>query len=242
MNDGDYSGRIMEIYDLLYPVTEAEASDVANALRDLAPGPRVMEYGIGNGRIALPLQTAGFEMSGIDISKPMLDQLAERDTAGGISAEIASFTAPGRSGEHDAVIIMINTAFFAHTPEDQQALFQNAIAELVPHGIFAVETFNPLLFPAGARPHTEMRPLDPTTVLFEQFTVEPVYQFLIDQCTVVGRGEPIVWTQVLRYMYPSEMDVVARAAGFELIRRSSDWTGTPYRADSPRCVTVYRKP
>lgn len=242
MTDGDYSGRIMEIYDLLYPVRQDEVSELAVALRALAPGTRVMEYGIGSGRIALPLREEGFEMSGIDISKPMLDLLAQRDSDAKIRASEASFTTPGRTSEHDVVLSMINTAFFAHTPEDQRAMFDNAAGELVPGGIFALETFNPLLFSHSPRPSVEMRALDPTTVLMEQFTLEPVYQFLIAQCTAIGRGDPIIWTQILRYMYPSEMDAIARNAGFQLIRRSADWQGAaPYGAASPRCVTIYRR-
>ncbi|QHF21628.1 methyltransferase domain-containing protein [Rathayibacter sp. VKM Ac-2762] len=242
MSNDDYSGRITEIYGLLYPMPAEEHDALHSLLRRFAPGNRVMEYGIGEGRTALPLASAGFDVAGIDISAPMLRLLAGADSDGRIDARHGSFTEPGRTGDYDAVLLMINTIFFAKSLEEQQAVFANAFGELRPGGVFVVETFNPIHYHSRTSPSSSLRHLDPGTVLIEQYTVEPVRQLLVAENTVIGRGDPISWTQVLRYMYPNEMDAIALAAGFRLAGRTADWIGAPYGPESARCISLYAVP
>jgi SAM-dependent methyltransferase len=68
--------RVAAIYDETRAAPPAVASAVTRALlsvlRTLAPAPRVLEVGIGTGRIAVPLAEAGVRLVGIDISPAML--------------------------------------------------------------------------------------------------------------------------------------------------------------------------
>jgi hypothetical protein len=43
-----------------------------------------------------------------------------------------------------------------------------------------------------------------------------------------------------RYVWPSELDLMAQLAGLELETRHADWTGTEFGAESPSHVSVYR--
>jgi SAM-dependent methyltransferase len=43
-----------------------------------ALGGPVLEYGIGNGRIAIPIAKSGIDVVGVDLSKPMLESLEQR--------------------------------------------------------------------------------------------------------------------------------------------------------------------
>jgi hypothetical protein len=43
-----------------------------------------------------------------------------------------------------------------------------------------------------------------------------------------------------RYIWPSELDLMAQLAGFTLESRHADWTGADFTADSPSHVSVYR--
>ncbi|WP_028049925.1 hypothetical protein [Cellulomonas sp. URHD0024] len=45
-----------------------------------------------------------------------------------------------------------------------------------------------------------------------------------------------------RYIWPAELDLMAQLAGLELERRDADWSGSPFTADSPSHVSVYRRP
>ena len=43
-----------------------------------------------------------------------------------------------------------------------------------------------------------------------------------------------------RYIWPAELDLMAQLAGFTLESRHADWVGSPFTADSPSHVSVYR--
>jgi hypothetical protein len=44
-----------------------------------------------------------------------------------------------------------------------------------------------------------------------------------------------------RYVWPSELDLMARLTGFRLRDRWSDWTGAPFTSRSTEQVVVYEK-
>ena len=43
-----------------------------------------------------------------------------------------------------------------------------------------------------------------------------------------------------RYVWPGELDLMGRLAGFELESRHADWAGAAFTADSRSHVSVYR--
>ena len=45
-----------------------------------------------------------------------------------------------------------------------------------------------------------------------------------------------------RYVWPSELDLMARLAGMRLRERWSDWTREPFTAESRKHVSVWQKP
>ena len=44
-----------------------------------------------------------------------------------------------------------------------------------------------------------------------------------------------------RYVWPAELDLMARLAGLELESRHADWTGAPFTGESTSHVSVYRQ-
>lgn len=53
---------------------EAQASMLASVIPD---GAKVMDFGCGDGRVAIPLAALGYEMTAVDSSQRMLDRLTE---------------------------------------------------------------------------------------------------------------------------------------------------------------------
>ncbi len=98
--------RVADVYDR----TRAMPSDAADAVTAgiagaLGPGARVLEIGVGTGRIAAPLAAAGLRMFGVDLSRPMLDRL--RDKRAAVSAAVGDATAlPFRAGCVDAALLV----------------------------------------------------------------------------------------------------------------------------------------
>ena len=239
--NGTYTGMLVDIYDLIYPDPAGDIPVFVDFMRKAVQGTRVLEYGIGTGRIAIPLAEAGFHVTGTDISTEMLSRLAEKDPTGRIDAHVSSFLEEPIAGTYDAVILMINTIFVANSLDQQLAVFTNAAAHLTDEGFFLVETFNPNDYHNQTSPMLSMRQIAPTTVIFEQFIVDPASQLYVAQNLVLGAADKHSYVQVLRYMFPFEMDAIALNTGLVLKARMSDWVGTPYTSTSSRCVSLYRK-
>jgi hypothetical protein len=45
-----------------------------------------------------------------------------------------------------------------------------------------------------------------------------------------------------RYVWPSELDLMARLAGMTLRERWSDWNREPFTSDSTKHISVWEKP
>ncbi len=73
-------------------VTAAIVRGIKGALRTVTPSPTVLEIGVGTGRIALPLASAGTRVVGIDIAPAMLAEL--RAKRADISVALADAIAP----------------------------------------------------------------------------------------------------------------------------------------------------
>ncbi len=75
-----YGDHLADVYDEWFASYDAAAIDT---LEELAQGGRVLELGIGTGRIALPLVARGIDVHGIDASEAMVSKLQAK--AGGES-------------------------------------------------------------------------------------------------------------------------------------------------------------
>lgn len=76
--------RVADVYDETRGLPPDVAATIAEALlaifRSVAPQPRIVEVGIGTGRMAVPLAEAGVRVTGIDISPAMLSVLRGKRT------------------------------------------------------------------------------------------------------------------------------------------------------------------
>jgi hypothetical protein len=79
----------------------------------------------------------------------------------------------------------------------------------------------------------------PTHLGFDEYDV--AWQGLISHHYWVVDGLLEVFSAPFRYVWPSELDLMARLAGMTLRERWSDWTGTPFTSDSTAHVSVWEK-
>lgn len=123
----------------------------------------MLEYGIGNGRIALPLARAGLEVSGIDLSKPMLESLHER-----LAREPAPIRARVKAHHGDMrklrlkkrfplVLCTFNTALHLYTREDVERWLARVRDHLAPGGELVVDIGMPILEDLTRNPKTPFR-------------------------------------------------------------------------------------
>ena len=92
--------------------------------------------------------------------------------------------------------------------------------------------------PAGER----FRPFDvsPEHLGFDEY-IDPVGQILISHHYFVDGDRVRQSSNAFRYVWPAELDLMARLAGMELESRSADWRGAPFTADSGSHVSVWVK-
>jgi SAM-dependent methyltransferase len=210
-------------------------------LAGLAGEGAALELGIGTGRIAIPLSQRGVAVHGIDLSPQMVAQLRAKPGAEGIAATIGDFATTRVERWFSLAYLVFNTIGNLTTQDGQVACFQNAAAHLAPGGRFVIEVGIPDLqrLPPGEtiRPFT----VTSTHLGFDEYDV--ANQGLISHhYTVVDDGHLEQISMPFRYVWPAELDLMARLAGMTLQERWSDWRREPFTSDSTKHVSVWRKP
>src|SRR3954451_9029736 len=114
-------------------------------LAELAGGGRALEFAIGTGRVAVPLAERGVPVTGIELSRPMIEQLrtkADEVTIPVVHGDMASATIPR---EFSLVYVVFNGSSNLLTQAEQVACFRNAARHLVAGGRFVIELWIPQL-------------------------------------------------------------------------------------------------
>ena len=242
MPEDHFGERVAERYDESSPeLFQPEAIDpVVDFLAGLAGGGRALELGIGTGRIALPLAARGVPVSGIDLSEAMVERLRAKPGGDELPVTIGDFATARVEGEFSLAYLVYNTINNLTTQDAQVACFENVAAHLGPGGRFVIEVGVPQLqrLPPGDR--FVAFDVSPTHLGFDEYDV--VMQGLISHHYTVREDETDVASIPFRYVWPSELDLMARIAGMSLRERWSGWRREPFTAESTKHVSVGEKP
>jgi SAM-dependent methyltransferase len=237
----DYFGeRVAARYDEDAEIFDpAVVEPVVDFLAGLAGGGAALELGIGTGRIALPLAQRGIRVHGIDLSDAMVSRLRAKPGAEEITVTIGDFATTEVGGTFSVAYLVFNTIMNLTTQDEQVACFQNAARHLEAGGTFVVEVGVPGL--QGLTPGETVRAfkVTPTRLGFDEYDV--VSQGLISHHYAVRDGELEVNSVPFRYVWPSELDLMAGLAGMTLRERWSGWKREPFTPDSTKHVSVWEK-
>ena len=238
-DESTYGERIAEIYDGLYEVFRGDAPQAVEFLAPLARGRRVLELGIGTGRIALPLAERGIRMHGVDASPAMVAKLRAKPGGAEIPVEMGSFANLKIGGRFSLVYVVFNTFFALLTQEDQVRCFTRVAKRLTPDGAFVIEAFVPDLtrFDHGQRTSTTMMS-DARTIL-EVSQLDAATQRVRSQHMMIDDAGVRRYPVELRFAYPAELDLMARIAGMRLRERWGGWDRRPFTSESVNHVSVY---
>lgn len=210
-------------------------------LADLAGGGSALEFAIGTGRVAVPLAARGVRVSGIELSAPMVEQLRSKASADEIPVVQGDMATSRVSGEFDLVYLVFNTIANLLTQHEQVACFANAARHLRPGGHFVVECWIPELrqYPPGAT----AVPFDVSQqhLGFDTFDDLVSQRLTSHHFTREADGNYRRAASHHRYVWPSEMDLMAQLAGMRLVRRVADWDGSDLGQDSPSAISVWRR-
>ena len=242
MPDNHFGERVAERYDeSVADMFEPDAiGPVVDFLADLAGDGAALELGIGTGRIALPLTERGVRVRGIDLSEAMVGRLRAKPGGESIEVTIGDFATTTVEDTFSLAYLVFNTINNLTTQDEQVACFQNVSAQLEPGGCFVIEVGVPDLqrLPRGET----FRPLyvTPTKIGFDEYDV--VSQGLVSHHYRVGEAGLEVLSIPFRYVWPSELDLMARLAGMTLRERWSGWKREPFTSESTTHVSVWEKP
>lgn len=209
-------------------------------LKKLAGGGRALEMGIGTGRVAVPLRQSEVPVAGIEYSPAMLAVLREKATEKEIPVTLGDMSVVSAGQGYALVYLVYNTLSNLQTQDAQVDCFMNAARHLAPGGRFVVEMWVPEL--RKLPPGQEAVVWDIRDGSIGLDTVDTLNQLVVSHhVSYDAQGNGTVTRSRHRYIWPAEMDLMARLAGFVLEARYGDWMGRPYAADDRSQISVYRK-
>jgi SAM-dependent methyltransferase len=226
-------------YDEWAGIDELTSHHQAEVLTRFANHGRALEIGVGTGRVAIPLSQAGVEVVGVDISGAMLDMLRKRidlQTFEGCYLSVPIST-------KFALVYAVFNTFYEFT-ERQFAVFERTFGLLEPGGSFLIEVFLPR--PSSLADSETIKLGRPQKGSKEFVTrhVDHLAQtvtrnfYLLD----FNAGKFDVFPSLIRYVWLSELDLMAAHSGFRLRSRWSDWEGSAVSLDSTYHISLYEKP
>ena len=243
MNDYEqstYGELIADVYDdLSYFKTLPKSEAAVEFLASVAGKRRVLELGIGTGRIAVPLAVRGIKVHGIDISPKIVAKMREKPGGDLIPVEIGNFGEVKIGGKFSLIYVVFNTFFMLITQEEQVRCFQRIARHLTDDGVFVIEAFVPdqTFHDHGQRVGASHLGLN--RVVLDVSIHDAAEQMTQAAHVDISEGGIRIYPLKLRYAWPAELDLMAQLAGMRLRARHGGWKREPFDAASSFHVSVY---
>jgi SAM-dependent methyltransferase len=234
-----YGDHIADVYDAwFHPPSHPGAA--VDFLAELARSGPALELAIGTGRIALPLATRGVEIQGIDASTAMVAKLREKPGGTDIPVTMGDFADVQVEGRFRLVFVVFNTLFALLTQDDQRRCLRNVADHLTDDGVFVVEAFVPDIarFDRGQR--VDARQVELGRAFLEVSRHDAGNQRVSSQLVVLEETGFRMFPVELRYVWPSELDLMAELAGLRLRERWGGWNREPFTGELTH-VSVYER-
>ncbi|MBB5938535.1 class I SAM-dependent DNA methyltransferase [Streptomyces zagrosensis] len=223
--------------DMFRPEVVDPAVDV---LAELAGAGRALELGIGTGRIALPLANRGVSVHGVEMSRAMAARLSAKPGSDAIDVTIGDFATTRVGGTFSVAYLVFNTINNLTTQDAQVDCFRNVAAQLRPGGCFVVEVGVPDLRRLPPGQNAVPFRISPTQWAFDTYDVAT--QAMSSHYVTIAGERATYWSVPFRYVWPAELDLMARLAGLRLRDRWEGWSRAPFTGESQQHVSIWEKP
>ena len=216
---------------------EAETVDL---LVELARGGPVLELAIGTGRIALPLAARDIRVDGIELSSAMIARLREKPGGDQLAVTRGDMADVPVDDRYPLIYLVFNTIFNLLTQDAQVRCFENVSRHLTDDGVFLVEARTPnSLYQLRDYQYVDAESVGSDRVTLDVARFDPVTQILDEHHLTFTADGIRLGPIVTRYIWPSEMDLMAQIAGLRLVERWGGWRREPFDGHSIRHVSVY---
>jgi SAM-dependent methyltransferase len=233
-----YGERIAQIYDQLHTSYEEAA---ISTLTQLAGSGRVLELGIGTGRIALPLAKTGLPVHGIDASEAMISKLRAKLGGDRITVITGNFADVEIEGEFSLVFVVFNTFFLLLSQSEQVRCFRNVARHLGKDGVFLLEAFVPDMTRFDRGQNVNATKVTAESVRLDVSEHDAIEQRVNSHHLFITEGGIKLYPIQIRYAWPSELDLMAQLAGLRLKWRWSGWQRESFTEKSQKHISVYEK-
>jgi SAM-dependent methyltransferase len=179
-------------------------------------------------------------VSGIEFSAAMADQLRAKDDAQRIEVTMGDMATTRVDGSFRLVYLVFNTIGNLTTQDQQVACFANAAAHLEPGGYFVIEVGVPDLRRLPPGEDARVFSHAPGYVGYDRYTDLVAQQAMSHHFVADGSGVHESRTP-FRYVWPSELDLMAKLAGMSLRDRWASWDRSPFTGESTSHVSVWEK-
>jgi 2-polyprenyl-3-methyl-5-hydroxy-6-metoxy-1,4-benzoquinol methylase len=211
----------------------------------------VLEIACGSGLVSIPIAAQGWNVTGVDLARPMLEHARRKAEARGLEARWVE--ADGRSfdlGTQYRFIFLTGNAFQAFLGrEDQEALLASVRRHLAPHGVFAFETRNP----SGLHLTTQAaEEFDQSYISVEGHQVSVSFTQMYDSIAQIiywtsyrrwndGQRDHTKETHIAcRFTFPQELETLLHYNGFQIVQQFGNWNKEPLSASSPSIISICR--
>jgi SAM-dependent methyltransferase len=232
---------IAEHYRTLWPelFEPALIDRTVDVLAELANGRAALEFGIGTGRIALPLSERGVRVHGIELSQAMIERLRSEPGGTSLSVSLGDFATTTVDDEFDLVYLLRNTITNLTSQDEQVECFRNAARHLRPGGTFVIENFVPELRRIPPGEHTLVFTATSSHIGVDDYDF--LHQIEESRHWFAFEGELRTFSSKHRYVWPSELDLMARIAGLRPSGRWDGWDRSPFTAESRSHISTWEK-
>jgi SAM-dependent methyltransferase len=179
------------------------------------------------------------EVHGIELSPAMAARLRAEPEAAGIGVTIGDFTTATANGTFGLAYLARNTIMNLTTQGAQVECFRNAAGHLEPGGCFVIEVIVPELQRLPPGETVRAFTVTPRHLGFDEYDIAA--QGIISHHYWVDNGELETFSAPFRYVWPAELDLMARLAGMTLRERWSDWNREPFTSDGMSHISVWQK-
>ncbi len=231
-------------YDLLYRDKDyaAEADYVAKRIRSILPEAHsFLEFGSGTGRHGRLLAAMGFDVHGIEQSREMVSVARaakgqpSSETTGTFACEVGDICKVNLDRTFDAVVALFHVMSYQTSNQALRAAVQTAARHLVPCGLFLFDVWHgPAVL--SQRPSERIKEVADDRYRVKRTaraeldtnssTVKVVYDM---ECEDRSCGDIARFSEehVMRYLFPTEVDLLAQSCGMRLKAIEEFLTGQP---------------
>ena len=170
----------------------------------------------------------------------MIIQLRQKPGGGDIEVVQGDMTSVDVGKTYALGFLVFNTIMNLTSQKGQVECFRNAARHLKAGGKFVVEVMVPdlRLYPPSAK--GVVSDISPSHLGVNTYGIAE-QKLVSHHVNIYEDGHARYNTLPFRYVWPSELDLMAQIAGMNLVSRHEDWIGTPFGDNSSQHVSVWEK-